>query len=873
MLWTRYFVCLIFQILGLFIFLKGFFPPKITIPGFSSFADGYNGTSFSFHGKPQFEKLILVVVDAMRSDFMYSSSNSHMLYLHGLIGNGSAIPFTAFSHPPTVTLPRLKGITTGGTPSFVDAILNVADDNDNSQGLSETDSWLFQLRRNERVLHFYGDDTWLKLFPPKDFFEKYEGTHSFFVSDFEEVDLNVTRHLPEELEDDSWDVLILHYLGLDHIGHKGGPYSSFMKPKQEEMDDVLRSIFRSRVAESEDTLLVLMGDHGMNELGNHGGSSDGETSPGLVFISPKFASLELHHEAPLVDDVNFQYYSRVSQIDLVPTLAALLNVPIPLNSLGVLIPDFLGLWGDSNLQKDILLKNCEQLIHLVRERYSNDPKLTLSWESEFENLHADVASISDCLTFARKAQTVLTEAATNYHYFEIFLGFALIFVSCFIQLYSFWKVVFKLDANLKKVWIYFFVLTVIYSVHYHGSSLIEEEHQIWWFIFIVTLSASQVSCGLKSLKFTLIILVCMRIVRGWSNSGQKYNTSLTLASQLSNNSVVLWVLTITTYAFVSLKILLQGNWIGCFDFWGMNNRTYKSDDIASFLAFVVTFVVSSLSLLFKVLQFSNDGNKIPKWLSFYFEFICESFDVPSVGNKTLLQNVNIRLSNMFTGSLVCMIVLRTVVGKFRILNDRPTKDLLNMFTLLLLHYMRLEQIPTVLLYSCVKYCLISRALKPSAVPRERLFVFDVMLLLCFQNLSFFSVGNTNLLATVDLTNAYNGLSEYNVLKVALLTFISNFSAAIYWSLAGIEYLHEAKQAIACEKKVLRDKFDAFFIKNSLTLVFYTLGAVNLVGSCINLRFHLFIWSVFSPKLLYFGSWTILMNLMVDLIWSWVLLSV
>ncbi len=41
--------------------------------------------------------------------------------------------------------------------------------------------------------------------------------------DFTEVDNNVTRHVPWELDQDDWDGMILHYLGLDHIGHKSGP--------------------------------------------------------------------------------------------------------------------------------------------------------------------------------------------------------------------------------------------------------------------------------------------------------------------------------------------------------------------------------------------------------------------------------------------------------------------------------------------------------------------------------------------------------------------------------------------------------------------------------------------------------------------------
>jgi ethanolaminephosphotransferase len=58
-----------------------------------------------------------------------------------------------------------------------------------------------------------------------------------------------------------------------------------MVPKQKEMDDMVRTIYSA--IENEDhlanTLFVLCGDHGMNEGGNHGGSSEGETSPALVF--------------------------------------------------------------------------------------------------------------------------------------------------------------------------------------------------------------------------------------------------------------------------------------------------------------------------------------------------------------------------------------------------------------------------------------------------------------------------------------------------------------------------------------------------------------------------------------------------------------
>lgn len=78
-------------------------------------------------------------------------------------------------------MPRVKALTTGSVPSFLDLILNFAE-SDTSSSLATQDTWLAQLRaRPNGKLVFYGDDTWLKLFPG-DFFARSDGTSSFFVS-------------------------------------------------------------------------------------------------------------------------------------------------------------------------------------------------------------------------------------------------------------------------------------------------------------------------------------------------------------------------------------------------------------------------------------------------------------------------------------------------------------------------------------------------------------------------------------------------------------------------------------------------------------------------------------------------------------------
>jgi ethanolaminephosphotransferase len=77
-------------------------------------------------------------------------------------------------------MPRVKAITTGSVPSFLDMILNFAE-SDTSSTLADQDTWLAQMKaKNSDKLLMYGDDTWLKLFPRT--FDRTDGTSSFFVA-------------------------------------------------------------------------------------------------------------------------------------------------------------------------------------------------------------------------------------------------------------------------------------------------------------------------------------------------------------------------------------------------------------------------------------------------------------------------------------------------------------------------------------------------------------------------------------------------------------------------------------------------------------------------------------------------------------------
>ena len=90
------------------------------------------------------------------------------------------MPFTAHAASPTITMPRIKAITTGSVPSFLDVILNFAE-SDTSSTLATQDTWLAQMKAKATgKMVMYGDDTWIKLFPES--FDRADGTSSFFVA-------------------------------------------------------------------------------------------------------------------------------------------------------------------------------------------------------------------------------------------------------------------------------------------------------------------------------------------------------------------------------------------------------------------------------------------------------------------------------------------------------------------------------------------------------------------------------------------------------------------------------------------------------------------------------------------------------------------
>lgn len=837
---------------AILVFSSGFFPYKPLLPGLATFEET-NGTS-----RPPaiFDKVIFMVVDALRSDFVFSS-NSGFAFAQSLIRSGAALPFTAHASSPTVTMPRLKAITTGSVPSFLDVILNIAE-SDTSSTLAYQDTWLAQLKARDDKLVMYGDDTWLKLFPGM--FDRADGTTSFFVSDFTEVDNNVTRHIPKELQHSDWSALIMHYLGLDHIGHKAGPKSPYMMSKQQEMDSIVSQVYSAIEQEEhlQSTLFVLCGDHGMNDAGNHGGSSAGETSAALLFVSPKFKARGVQKESPVEATNELQYYRTIEQTDITPTLAGLLGLPIPLNSLGVFIPEFLVMWDHGFERVHILMENAKQLLRTIKATFpsytfessairstcesglpTDMEEAQCAWSQVHELLHESntdeiPSSIQAALLrFLRISQNVMSSTAGNYDLQRLYLG---IFAAGVAALLSF-PATYRLLARSHYSGSFLLFSIFGYSAMMFASSYVEEEQQFWYWIFTgwifylhiksngyqgkrVTsdhkLKGGRQLLSLFSAAGTIGLGITYRILRRWNQTGQKFAAEPDIARAFfSAHQDTLWFLVILTYA-----------------------NTYKHLLISSPSSLVwrlVSLFATIAAFIFKLTFVASDSP----------ELLGESFLGP-LANTVSHVSLVLQARIVFCGvALMVLYAMVTRSGTLRVSDKHKAPNAMfhEALTLFLITQSRATNVPLFLIFRIQFYILASMDITG---------IESSITSILSQYMTFFAFGGSNAISSVDLSSAYNGIGSYSVILVGLLTFVGNWAGPIWW-VSATRLLRTSRTWTEKQGHV------------SLLTFHATTALLSVMAACTALRTHLFIWTVFSPKFLYTMAWATLNHIVINVL--------
>lgn len=167
-----YFLAIVCQIF----FLKTFFPlPQTGRSTVIKRPDYLEDIKLNRTNASLVDRIIFIVVDALRLDFV---TGEYTPFLFQTAQTDGCF-FEMHVESPTVTLPRIKSLTTGRVPQFIDVLLNLG------SPATVDDSFLHQAVKQGKKVVFYGDDTWLKIYPK--LFTRSEGVSSFFVSDFTEV--------------------------------------------------------------------------------------------------------------------------------------------------------------------------------------------------------------------------------------------------------------------------------------------------------------------------------------------------------------------------------------------------------------------------------------------------------------------------------------------------------------------------------------------------------------------------------------------------------------------------------------------------------------------------------------------------------------
>ncbi|XP_058028448.1 GPI ethanolamine phosphate transferase 3 isoform X2 [Ahaetulla prasina] len=414
----------------------------------------------------RFPRAALVLIDALRFDFAAPARPDPRLPFEGRLLTLQRLALRQPRHgrlyrfradPPSTTMQRLKALTTGSLPTFVDAGSNFA-----SYAVRE-DNLLWQLASNGKKVVFMGDDTWEGLFPQA--FHRAHFFPSFNVKDLHTVDDGILQHLYQTVDSGEWDLLIAHFLGVDHCGHKHGPDHPEMAKKLSQMDAMLSSLVDHL---GNDTLLLVAGDHGMTATGDHGGDSDEELD----------AALFVYSKAPLFQDPPPEESQTVPQVNLVPTLALLLGVPVPYSNIGEVMADLFATEGDtaSSLRAqlaayDINARQVDRFLHsyaeaaqdLPAEKLQHLQHLFRSAVEEHERLSAQEASLAllpqmegvrtRFQQYLREARAVCAESWARFHPGCMVAGCALLTSSCLLC-YVASRLATRLDFSYRHFFLY-----------------------------------------------------------------------------------------------------------------------------------------------------------------------------------------------------------------------------------------------------------------------------------------------------------------------------------------------------------------------------------------------------------------------------------
>ena len=290
---------------------------------------------------PYFEqksKVIMIVIDSLRFDYMFNETGVHhpenwyrnQYHKFLKIVNKSpenSVALKLYVDPPTRTPNRVQCLVSGNIPQKLIGLQAFG-------GLPiDEDTVLHQLvKTGKRKAYFAGDPLWYEYFG-KDLNYVPE-TKGFNIKDTE-VDHAPMEYIRKVAKTNDFDMLIGHMLGVDHMAHLKGVLDPGVSKVKNKIDEFLVELANGM---DDETTLILTGDHGSTLTGSHGLESYEEMYIPLIAYNKK--GFQKYQQKDMKEVMRSLKEAKIiDKIDITPTLAMLLGVPVPFSNLGQVIED------------------------------------------------------------------------------------------------------------------------------------------------------------------------------------------------------------------------------------------------------------------------------------------------------------------------------------------------------------------------------------------------------------------------------------------------------------------------------------------------------------------------------------------------------
>lgn len=353
-IWPWSLCCILIALIALALLGSSYFKIEEKHAGFD-----YADSTITEPTDPMAEHVYLILVDGLRADTL-----ERMPYTRSLADQGSVGLFTVPA--PTFSRPAYTRIITGACSS----INGISSNNQEKKLFAPT---LFGLAQGEGLKTGLSAYRWyydLLFGPPYRTGEEDENRlireraplqYGYFYDDFNGNydDAEIFARGIETMTLDNPNFLLVHTMEVDEMGHRhGGVSPEYLEAAL--LNDRCIEEFVRQIPSPEESVIIITGDHGHIDSGGHGGLEKEAVEIEVVFYGKGVAPGRLP--------------DGYTQLDLAPTIAALLGLPFSSYMEGRIVTGAFDWPEETAAAKSALLSEAQRPLLLeLAERFKVEP--------------------------------------------------------------------------------------------------------------------------------------------------------------------------------------------------------------------------------------------------------------------------------------------------------------------------------------------------------------------------------------------------------------------------------------------------------------------------------------------------------------------